>query len=81
MMTLFEPECIFKNYVETEVRYARQEGRDEGRNEGILEGRIEGTVRVCKDMSLSVSDTVQKIVSLYGLSKEDAESKVKEYWQ
>jgi hypothetical protein len=32
-------------------------------------------------MSLSVSDTVQKIVSLYGLSKEDAESKVKEYWQ
>jgi predicted transposase YdaD len=80
-MTLFEPECIFKNYVETEVRYARQEGKNEGILEGKLEGKIEGTIQVCKDMGVSVSDTVQKIISLFGLSKEDAESKVKEYWQ
>jgi hypothetical protein len=89
MMTLFDTEYTFKTYVDSEKREAEEKGerkgRIEGKREGIIEGerkgRLNATIEVCKDLGVSVSETVKRIVNDFGLSEADAETKVKECWE
>jgi predicted transposase YdaD len=74
-MSVFDIEYSFKTYIESEKREAREIGRQEGRLAGI-----KVAIEICKNSGASVSETVNKIASYFGLSKADAEIKVKEYW-
>ncbi len=80
MMTLFDTEYIFKTYVDSEKREAEQNGERKGIRKGEQSGGIRATVRLCKEFGVSVSEIVNKIVTEFGLSEKEAESKVKEYW-
>lgn len=54
--------------------------KEEGRLEGKLEGGIMSTVKMCKKFDVSFSDTVKEISAEFKLTKEEAETKVKELW-
>jgi hypothetical protein len=70
MMTLFDPEVILENYVETEKREARKLGK------------IGGAIEMCKDLGLSKSETLKRIISKFkDLTKEEAENLLEEYWK
>jgi hypothetical protein len=92
MMTLFDTEYTFKTYVDSEKREAKQEGEKKGRQEGIKEGekkgRLEGiqegikaTIKICRDFGASITDTIKKVADEFGLTEDEAEIKVKEYWK
>lgn len=62
----------------------REEGREKGRVEGRVEGRAEGMkmfIMMCKELNMTLPDTVEKLMSGFELSHESAEEKVKKYWK
>jgi phosphoheptose isomerase len=93
MMTLFDTEYIFKTYVESEKTEAERrgeirgeiigerKGEIKGERKGELKGAINATIRMCKEFNVSVADTVKKIIDEFGLTENEAERKVKEYWK
>ena len=52
----------------------------EGIIEGRIEGRFEGVVNTCKDFNLSMQETVKYLIDNFGLSFQEAEKIVGEYW-
>ena len=58
---------------------ALQELVDKSRREGRLEGLI-NSIAICKDLGCSQELTIEKILSKFSLTKEEAEEYVKKYW-
>ena len=58
----------YRMYVEDERSEARREGLAEGRAEGLAQG-VKQTARILKQLG----DSVQKIIQVTGLSKEEIE--------
>lgn len=54
--------------------------KGEGRSEGIEEG-ICAAVHMCKDMKLSVQNTIENIAKAFSLTNEVAGQKVRMYWR
>jgi hypothetical protein len=70
MMTLFDPEVILENYVETEKREARKLGK------------ISQAIKMYKKFGVSKSETLKNITSEFeDLTKEEAENLLEEYWK
>lgn len=69
------------------AREARVEGRAEGKAEGIAEGIAEGMekgiramVSTLQKIALAPAAVAQTLVEQFGLTQEDAEQKVQQYW-
>ena len=61
-----------------------RQGREEGRVEGRVEGREEGIkalVVTLKELSQTPSLVIQTLAEQFGLSAEEAEEKMKLYWE
>lgn len=58
---------------------ALQELVDKSRLEGRLEGLI-NSIALCKEFGCSQELTIEKILSKFSLTKEEAEEYVKKYW-
>jgi hypothetical protein len=86
---VFDTEYIFKTYVESEKTEAEsrgeirgeRKGEIKGERKGEIKGAINATIRMCKEFNVSVADTVKKIIDEFGLTENEAERKVKEYWK
>jgi hypothetical protein len=76
MTSIFDIENIFNTYVESEKREAKAQGI----TQGIEQGEIKATIKMCKEFGVSVVDTRKRLMSDFGLTEKDAESKVLEYW-
>ena len=50
------------------------------REESKLSGRIEGAVLMCKDLGLSLADTIKRIAEKFQLSEKESSDTVKLYW-
>ena len=64
-------------------REGLREGHREGLREGLREGRLEGlinSIALCKEFDCSQEVTIEKILSKFSLSEEEAENYVKQYW-
>jgi hypothetical protein len=72
MMSLFDTEHIFNTYVESEKREAKAQGE--------VKGEIKATIKMCKEFGISVVDTIKRLMSNFGLTENDAKSRVMEYW-
>ena len=72
MISLFDVEYNLKVYGDNIAK----ESKEERRLEGIIEGGIMSTVKMCKKIGVSFSDTVKDISKEFNL-KEEAENKVK----
>ena len=70
----------FVNHCQEE---ARLKGHREGHLEGRLEGRLEGlinSIELCKEFDCSQEVTVEKILSKFSLSEEEAVEYGRKYW-
>ncbi len=76
MMSLFDVGYNLKVYGDNIAKEAKEEGRLEGK----LEGGIISMVKICKEFNISISDTINRISSEFGLSQTEAEEKVKKAW-
>ena len=68
---------------EGEVR-GRKEGEALGEARGEARGREEGirsVVELCQEVNLSIADTVEKLVSKFGLSERVSAEKANQYWK
>lgn len=48
-------------------------------NKGILEG-LKNSIAICKDLGCSQELTIEKILSKFSLSEEEAVEYVRKYW-
>lgn len=71
-MSLFDVEYNLKVYGENIAKEAKEEGRKQG---GII-----SMVKMCKEFNVSFSDTINRVSVEFGLTEEEAETKVKEIW-
>jgi predicted transposase YdaD len=64
-------------------REAELKGRLEGRLEGKLEGKLEGgistLIETYQELGISVEQTLNKLMEKFGISEEEAKSKIEEY--
>ncbi|MDD2972401.1 MAG: hypothetical protein PHE02_09770 [Lachnospiraceae bacterium] len=79
---------IYEYDEEKHMQQIFAEGRDEGRTEGKTEGKAEEQkngihilVNTCKSFNASRDTTFQKIKKEYGLSDEEVEQIMTEYWK
>ena len=68
MMTLFDEETIMKNYTASLIRETREEG-------------VRNFVEVCQELGISPLDTVEKLITKYGLDESESQAEVKKYWK
>jgi hypothetical protein len=80
MMSLFDMEYIFNSYVDSRECQAEARGEEKGEARGIAKGKIETTIRMCKEFGVSLIDTVKRVIRDFDLSEDEAESRVREYW-
>ncbi len=50
------------------------------REESELIGQIKGAVSMCKDLGLSMADTIKRIAEKFNLSEKESSDAVKQYW-
>ncbi len=67
-MSLFDKEEIFDTFIYNVAKESEKKG-------GII-----STVKICKEFGVSISDTIKRISSEFGLKESEAEIKVKEIW-
>ncbi len=70
--------------LETESERLLRVGREEGEARGEARGREEGirsVVELCQEVNLSIADTVEKLVSKFGLSEQVSMAKANQYWK
>lgn len=48
---------------------------------GIEKGVIVGAIKMCKELEISLIDTIKRISSKFGLSEQEAEEEVRKYWE
>ncbi len=72
MMSLFDVEYNLKVYAKNIAAEAKEQGK--------LEGEIISMVKMCKEFNVSFSDTINRVSDEFGLTEEEAETKVKEIW-
>ena len=48
---------------------------------GIEKGVIVGAIKMCKELEVSLIDTIKKISLKFGLSEQEAEEEVRKYWE
>ena len=75
MMSLFDVGYNLKVYGDNIAKEAEEKGKLEGRLEGI-----KSMAKMCKEFNVSISDTIKRISSEFGLSETEAEEKVKKIW-
>ena len=56
---------------------ALAEGRAEGVEEGVAKG-ILGAIAICRDLGLSAGETLDRIVSRFSLTRDEAEAYMKQ---
>ncbi len=71
-MSLFDVEYNLKVYAKNIAAEAKEQGK--------LEGEIISMVKMCKEFNVSFSDTINRVSDEFGLTEEEAETKVKEIW-
>ena len=64
MITLFDQEYAVEAYAENQKR----------------EGEIRGVVTTCKDLGISVEDTIRRIAEKFGFTIKESETAVADYW-
>lgn len=69
MLTIFDEEKIMRNYIRSE------------REEAAAKAAVQNVVETCQDFGGSFSDAIEKLISKFGLSVEDAKEAVQKYWQ
>ena len=69
MITLFDQEYAVEAYAKA---YAKDERRT---------GEIKTTVEMCQDFGTTIEEAVQKLISKFGISRNDSAEYVKEYWK
>ena len=50
------------------------------REESELVGQIKGAVLMCKNLGLSLTDTINRIAEMFQLSENESIKTVKQYW-
>ena len=50
------------------------------REESELVGQIKGAVLMCKNLGLSLTDTINRIAEMFQLSENESTKTVKQYW-
>jgi hypothetical protein len=60
-------------------REAELKGRLEGKLEGKLEGGISTLIETYQELGISVEQTLNKLIEKFGISEEEAKSKIEEY--
>jgi len=48
---------------------------------GIERGMIVGAIKMCKELEVSLMDTVKRISSKFDLSEQEVEKEVRKYWE
>ena len=84
MVTLFDQERVTEIHEYNLVKDARQEGHAEGHAEGRAEGREEGiyaVISALKGYSIDRKSIVHELVKRFGLSAQEAEERVDQYWE
>lgn len=56
------------------------QGQQQGRKQGLEEG-IRSLVEVCQEVGRSLVDTVETVVSKFGLDEAESRAKVEKYWK
>jgi hypothetical protein len=88
MKSVFDIEDIFNRYVDSREWQAEARGEEKGEARGIAigeargkeKGRLAGTITTYKKFGISFDDTVKRVIRDFDLSEDEAESKVREYW-
>ncbi|WP_455618120.1 hypothetical protein [Eisenbergiella sp.] len=75
---------IFEYNEEEEMRKIRaseyKSGKEEGIVQGIEQGIEQGLVETCKELGVSFEQTVEKLKLRFGISEQEAQEKVRYYW-
>ena len=50
------------------------------REESELAGQIKGAVLMCKDLDVSLAETIKRIAERFQLSESESNETVKQYW-
>ena len=69
--------------LEMKIQEEREEAHEEGLAEGLAKGRAEGllnTVKLCKKVGWSFSDTVKQVMEDYNVDEETAKEKISTLW-
>ena len=45
------------------------------------ESKIEGAILMCKNLGMSLTDTITRIAEMFQLSESESDETVKQYWQ
>lgn len=61
------------------MKEAREDGERIGREE-MRETALKGSIGICCNLGLSQTDAITKIAEMFEVTKEEAEMKVKQYW-
>lgn len=67
---------IYEYDEEKHMRQTRQEGFDEG----FDEGEISGSIKACRSLSIPKEAVQAKIIQLFSLSPEQAQTMIQKYW-
>ena len=63
------------------IEEMRLEGVTEGEIKGKIKGEIKGTIETCKEVGLSIQETIQRTSDKFNLSLLQAEAEVKKHWK
>lgn len=61
------------------MKEAREEGERIGREE-MRETALKGSIGICRNLGLSQKEAITKIAEMFEVTKEEAETKVNQYW-
>lgn len=71
---------IFEYNEEEEMRKIRASEYKSGREEGIKLGIEQGIIEICKEMNLNFEQTAEKLKHRFNISEQDAQERVRHYW-
>lgn len=71
---------IFEYNEEEEMRKIRASEYKSGREEGIKLGIEQGIIEICKEMNLTFEQTAEKLKHRFNISEQDAQERVRHYW-
>ncbi len=62
------------------MKEAREDGERIGREE-MRETALKGSIGICRNLGLSQTEAITKIAEMFEVTKEEAETKVNQYWK